>query len=235
MIARLCSFLVLVYALGFILFGVTLGRPAKPEIRTDATIVITGGSGRIEHAMKALEAGNGEWGGAMHTDLLDAKRWAVSQGYARIDQVCLFGASYGGYATMAALALSPGEFACGISFAGMSDLILHRESKGANWLFRGLWARRVGTVDLRPGCEPFESPTCEPAGGSVDATEMSGVAQVRDPFADSRPDPGRIDGYGVAAPVARLPRYRGVATAGAARQRSGPLVRYPTAREWVDA
>lgn len=57
MIARLCSFLVLVYALGFILFGVTLGRPATPEIRTDATIVITGGSGRIEHAMKALEAG----------------------------------------------------------------------------------------------------------------------------------------------------------------------------------
>jgi dipeptidyl aminopeptidase/acylaminoacyl peptidase len=93
-----------------------------------------------------LEAGNREWGGAMHTDLLDAKGWAVRQGYARIDQVCLLGASYGGYATMAALALSPGEFACGISFAGIADLILHRESKPANWLFRDLWDRRVGAV-----------------------------------------------------------------------------------------
>lgn len=57
MIARFLSFLVLLYALGFILFGVTLGRPAKAEVRTDATVVITGGSGRIEHAMTVLADG----------------------------------------------------------------------------------------------------------------------------------------------------------------------------------
>ena len=60
MIARFVSFLVLLYALGFILFGVTLGRPAKAEVRTDATVVITGGSGRIEHAMRALAKGKTE-------------------------------------------------------------------------------------------------------------------------------------------------------------------------------
>jgi hypothetical protein len=54
MIARFVSLLVLIYALGFILFGVTLGRPAGPEVRTDAAVVITGGTGRIEHAMKVL-------------------------------------------------------------------------------------------------------------------------------------------------------------------------------------
>ena len=57
MIARFLSFLILLYALGFILFGVTLGRPAEAEARTDAAVVITGGSGRIEHAMKVLERG----------------------------------------------------------------------------------------------------------------------------------------------------------------------------------
>ncbi len=57
MIARFVSLLVLIYALGFILFGVTLGRPAGPEVRTDAAVVITGGTGRIEHAMKVLERG----------------------------------------------------------------------------------------------------------------------------------------------------------------------------------
>lgn len=57
MIARFVSFLILLYALGFILFGVTLGRPAEAGARTDAAVVITGGTGRIEHAMKVLERG----------------------------------------------------------------------------------------------------------------------------------------------------------------------------------
>lgn len=57
MIARFLSFLVLLYALGFILFAVTLGRPAKADVKTDATVVITGGTGRIEQAMKVLGAG----------------------------------------------------------------------------------------------------------------------------------------------------------------------------------
>jgi uncharacterized SAM-binding protein YcdF (DUF218 family) len=55
MIARFFSLLVLLYALGFVLFGVTLGRPAKAETQTDAAVVITGGTGRIEHAMKVLK------------------------------------------------------------------------------------------------------------------------------------------------------------------------------------
>jgi uncharacterized SAM-binding protein YcdF (DUF218 family) len=57
MIARVLSFLVLFYALGFILFGVTLGRPADADRKTDAAIVITGGAGRIEHGMDVLSDG----------------------------------------------------------------------------------------------------------------------------------------------------------------------------------
>ena len=57
MIARLLSFFILLYALGFILFGVTLGRPAGADAGTDAAVVLTGGTGRIDHAMKVLENG----------------------------------------------------------------------------------------------------------------------------------------------------------------------------------
>jgi len=57
MIARFLSFLLLLYLLGFILFGVTLGRPAKADLTTDAVVVITGGPGRIEHAMDVLAEG----------------------------------------------------------------------------------------------------------------------------------------------------------------------------------
>lgn len=60
MIARFLSFLLLVYALGFILFGVTLGRPAKAGVRTDAVVVVTGGTGRIERAIEVLARGRAE-------------------------------------------------------------------------------------------------------------------------------------------------------------------------------
>jgi uncharacterized SAM-binding protein YcdF (DUF218 family) len=58
MIARAASLLALIYALWFIFFALTLGKPAKPTVQpTDAAVVLTGGPGRIEHAIEALEAG----------------------------------------------------------------------------------------------------------------------------------------------------------------------------------
>jgi uncharacterized SAM-binding protein YcdF (DUF218 family) len=57
MIARFLSFLLLLYALGFIMFSVTLGRPAHADVVTDSAVVITGGTGRIEHAMEVLADG----------------------------------------------------------------------------------------------------------------------------------------------------------------------------------
>ncbi len=57
MIARFLSLVLLLYALGFVLFSVTIGRPAAAEVRTDAIIVITGASGRIEHGVDVLADG----------------------------------------------------------------------------------------------------------------------------------------------------------------------------------
>lgn len=55
MILRFFSLLVVAYLLGFILFAVTLGRPAPADARaTDAIIVVTGGAGRIEHGLDVL-------------------------------------------------------------------------------------------------------------------------------------------------------------------------------------
>ena len=58
MIARALSFLALLYALGFIFFAFTLGKPAPESTRpTDSAVVLTGGSGRIEHAIQVLRNG----------------------------------------------------------------------------------------------------------------------------------------------------------------------------------
>jgi len=58
MIARAASLLALIYALGFVVFAVTLGKPAPADAaRTDAAVVLTGASGRIEHAVDMLRQG----------------------------------------------------------------------------------------------------------------------------------------------------------------------------------
>jgi len=67
-------------------------------------------------------AGNGEWAGAMHDDLLDAKAWAVAEGITRENQVAIMGTSYGGYATLVGLTFTPIEFTCGVDVVGPSNL-----------------------------------------------------------------------------------------------------------------
>ena len=58
MIARFSSLLLLLYALGFVFFAFTLGKPAPAATkRTDAAVVVTGGKGRIEHAIDVLRDG----------------------------------------------------------------------------------------------------------------------------------------------------------------------------------
>jgi uncharacterized SAM-binding protein YcdF (DUF218 family) len=55
MIARFAAFLLILYALGFVLFAVTLGKPADARAGvTDAAVVLTGGSGRIERGIDVL-------------------------------------------------------------------------------------------------------------------------------------------------------------------------------------
>lgn len=67
-------------------------------------------------------AGNGEWAGKMHDDLIDAVQWAVKQGVTTPEQVAIMGGSYGGYATLAGLTFTPDAFACGVDIVGPSNL-----------------------------------------------------------------------------------------------------------------
>ena len=69
-----------------------------------------------------INAGNREWSGKMHDDLLDAVEWAVEQGIAEMDQVAIMGGSYGGYATLVGLTFTPETFACGVDIVGPSNL-----------------------------------------------------------------------------------------------------------------
>ncbi len=69
-----------------------------------------------------LNAGNKQWGLAMHDDLIDAVDWAIGKGITSDDQVAIMGGSYGGYATLAGLTFTPEKFACGVDIVGPSNL-----------------------------------------------------------------------------------------------------------------
>ncbi len=67
-------------------------------------------------------AGKREWGGKMQDDMTDATRWAIQQGIADPKRICLYGASYGGYASLMGVAKEPGLYACAAGYVGVYDL-----------------------------------------------------------------------------------------------------------------
>ena len=71
---------------------------------------------------KFLNAGNLQWGLAMHDDLLDAVDWAVKQGVTTPEKVAIMGGSYGGYAALAGVTFTPTKFACAVDIVGPSNL-----------------------------------------------------------------------------------------------------------------
>ncbi|WP_460812894.1 S9 family peptidase [Luteimonas pelagia] len=85
-------------------------------------VLMTNFRGSTGFGKDFTNAGNAEWGAKMHDDLLDAVDWAVAEGVTTDDQVAIMGGSYGGYATLAGLAFTPDEFACGVDIVGPSNL-----------------------------------------------------------------------------------------------------------------
>lgn len=69
-----------------------------------------------------VAAGDKQWGRKMQDDLLDAVEWAVKRGVTDRSTIAITGGSYGGYATLAALTMTPKVFACGVDIVGPSNL-----------------------------------------------------------------------------------------------------------------
>lgn len=72
-----------------------------------------------------LRAGYGAWGDEILADLAAAADWLVAAGHARQGNVGIFGASFGGYAAMAASAVYGEHFAAAAALSGISDLLGH--------------------------------------------------------------------------------------------------------------
>lgn len=98
---------------------------------------------------KIREAGAREWGRKMNDDLIDAVDWAVKQNITEKDRVGLWGWSYGGYATLAALTFTPNVFACGMAMYHPTDLRTMMETRSGS--LRTFWRRLVGDETTTAG------------------------------------------------------------------------------------
>lgn len=97
-------------------------------------------------------AGNKEWAGAMHNDLIDAKKWAVERGITTDGHVAIMGGSYGGYATLTGLTFTPEAFACGVDIVGPSNLVTLLDSIPPYWeSFRQIFYEAVGNPTTKEG------------------------------------------------------------------------------------
>ena len=106
-----------------------------------------------------LNAGDREWAGKMHTDLLDGKKWAIEKGFADPKRVAIMGGSYGGYATLVGLTFTPDEFVCGVDIVGPSSLETLLKSIPPYWLpMKAQFDKRVGNLEKEPAFLRERSP-----------------------------------------------------------------------------
>ena len=104
-----------------------------------------------------INAGNLEWAGKMHDDLIDAVNWAVEAGIADKNKVAIMGGSYGGYATLVGLTFTPEVFACGVDIVGPSNLRTLLETIPPYWKPQlELFATRVGDPRTEEGKQLLE-------------------------------------------------------------------------------
>ncbi|WP_313213688.1 alpha/beta hydrolase family protein [Stenotrophomonas acidaminiphila] len=97
------------------------------------------GSGNYGWAFQT--AGARQWGGAMQDDLTDATRWAVEQGHADASRICIYGASYGGYAALMGVAKEPSLYRCAAGYVGVYDLPMMQRQDGRKRRSLGNWSR----------------------------------------------------------------------------------------------
>jgi len=89
--------------------------------------------GSTGYGRKFWEASFKQWGFKMQDDITDGVEWLVKEGVADPKRVCIYGGSYGGYATLAGLTRTPDLYACGVDYVGVSNLFTFMKTIPPYW------------------------------------------------------------------------------------------------------
>ena len=89
-----------------------------------------------------------QWGKSMQDDITDGVNWLISEGVADPKRIAIYGASYGGYATLAGLAFTPDLYACGVDYVGVSNIFTLLETLPPYWeLGRQMMYEMIGNPE----------------------------------------------------------------------------------------
>jgi len=142
--------------------------------------------GSTGYGKEFLNAGNREWGGRMHDDLVDGVQWAVDQGIADSKRLACFGASYGGYASLVAATFTPDLFRCIIAVCGFANLITSLQNPPPYWKLRSnQWSLRVGNPETEPEFLWSRSPLSKVDQIRVPILIVQGANDVRVPQSEA--------------------------------------------------
>lgn len=101
--------------------------------------------GSTGYGKSFLNAGDREWGGKMHDDLLDGIDWLNETGFADPDKIAIYGGSYGGYAALVGATFTPDVFKCAVDIVGPSSIITLIKTIPPYWeTMIGNFKKRVG-------------------------------------------------------------------------------------------
>ena len=103
--------------------------------------------GSTAYGKDFLNAGNREWGGKMHDDLVDGVKWAVERDIADPEKIAIFGASYGGYAALIGAAFTPDLFCCAVDVFGISNLVTFMKNIPPYWSSLTCIIKRIGSPE----------------------------------------------------------------------------------------
>lgn len=89
--------------------------------------------GSTGYGRRFLEASYKQWGLKMQDDITEGVEWLIGQGIANPKRIAIYGGSYGGYAVLAGLTLTPKLYACGIDYVGVSNLFTFMNTIPPYW------------------------------------------------------------------------------------------------------
>ena len=75
------------------------------------------------YGQRFMKSGARQWGLSMQDDLTDATRWAIAEGVADPQRICIYGASYGAYAALMGVTREPSLYRCAAGYVGVYDLV----------------------------------------------------------------------------------------------------------------
>lgn len=89
--------------------------------------------GSVGYGREFWESSFKQWGLTMQDDITDGVNWLIKSGIADPKRIAIYGASYGGYATLAGITSTPDLYACAVDYVGVSNLFTFMSTIPPYW------------------------------------------------------------------------------------------------------